>query len=109
MLGITFMIGLPLFGWWLIKMSRTFDRAVQIAQENQIDFGLFRFRGKTNTFFLLSDMRFVWWLLSRNYRGQNYPANLVATLDESRRYYLTLGVVTAGMFAIAFGYARLGH
>ncbi|MGB5470491.1 MAG: hypothetical protein WBM64_08755 [Woeseiaceae bacterium] len=88
MYGIAFIVLLPLFGWWLIRTTRSYERLVTVVNDNDVDLGFLSFRGKVNTFLLFSDVTFVLWLVRRKYVDQALPPVVVEALEESRRSYL---------------------
>ena len=46
MYGLAFLVLLPLFGWWLIRTTRSFDRLAAVVNENNTDLGFLSFRQK---------------------------------------------------------------
>lgn len=85
MLGIAFIVLLPLTGWWLIRSVRPYERLAQTVNEHDVDLGFHSFRGKATVFTLCSDPRFMAWLLLRKYRDQEFPAEVLEALDKARR------------------------
>ncbi len=83
MYGIAFLILLPLFGWWLIRTTRSFDRLAAVVNENNVDLGFLSFRQKTNAFLLFSDVRFVLWLARREYQSLEFPTAVIQALETS--------------------------
>ena len=110
MYGIAFIILLPLFGWWLIRTTRSYQRLVAVVNENGIELGFLSFRGKVNTFLLFSDVRFVLWLLRRKYQDREYSPAVSSAFDEARRSYLSVlfgfAVILWVFLAISFGASR---
>lgn len=103
MYGIAFIVLLPLFGWWLIRTTRSYERLVTVVNENNVDLGFLSFRGKVNTFLLFSDVNFILWLVRRKYAGRAYPSAVVEALEESRRSYLLVLVGFAAFMLIVIG------
>ena len=107
MYGIPFLILLPLFGWWLIRATRSFDRMAKVVNENGVDLGFLSLRGKTSALLLFSDVRFALWLARRKYQNLELPSAVTHALDEARRdYFLIAGVmalIVVTGFAIALG------
>ena len=103
MYGIAFIIALPLFGWWLIRATRSYDRLAAVVNENDVDLGFLSFRGKTNAFLLFSDIHFVLWLVRRKYEEREFPQSVGVALDEARRNYLMVLVGFAVFISLVIG------
>ena len=108
MYGIAFLVLLPLFGWWLIRATRSLDHLATVVNENGVDLGFLSLKGKTSALLLFSDIRFVIWLASRKYQGSNIPAAVTQALDEARRDYLLVTSVMALIAITGFAIALLG-
>ena len=107
MVSIVILIGLPILGWCLIKMARNFDQVVRIAHEIDVDFEFLKIQGTTNTLLLMSDVRFMKWLVYRRYRTKDYPKELLESLERARRSYLHMGIVFVAIFFVAFVYGQV--
>jgi len=103
MYGIAFIILLPLFGWWLIRTTRSYERLAVIVNENNIDLGFLSLKRKANVFFLFSDPNFVLWLVRRKYEERKYPQPVGDALDEARRSYLLVIVGFAAFILVIIG------
>ena len=109
MYGLAILILLPLFGWWLIRSTRSLDRLARVVNENNVDLGFLSLKRKTSAFLLFSDVRFVLWLVRRKYQSLDVPSAVSQALDEARRDYFlvtsVMGVIVIVGFAIAL-YSR---
>ena len=103
MYGIAFIILLPLFGWWLIRITRSYQRLITVVNENSIDLGFLSFKGGVNTFLLFSDVHFISWLVRRKYQDREFPVTVSSALDEARRSYLLVLVGFAAFLLLALG------
>jgi hypothetical protein len=101
MYGLAFLILLllPLFGWWLIRNSRSSDRLAKVVNESGVDLGFLSFKGKTSALLLFSDIRFVLWLVRRKYKNIDLPADITKALDDARRDYI-LGCTASALIVI---------
>ncbi len=111
MYGFAILILLPILGWWLIRSTRSLDRLARVINENGVDLGFLSLNGRTSAFLLLSDVRFVLWLVRRKYQSLDAPPVVSEALDKARRDYLlviaVMGMIVLAGFAIAMN-SRLG-
>ena len=98
-------IALPLLGWWLIRATRSWDRMAKVVNENGVNLGFLSIRGKSSAFLLMSDIRFVHWLLRRKYRSVDAPPVVIQALDDARRDYVLVITVMASIVLVSFAIA----
>lgn len=103
MLGIAIIILLPLFGWWLIRTTRSYERLVIVVNENNVDLGFLCSKGKANVFLLFSDLTFVLWLVRRKYAEREFPESVGDALENARRSYLLVIVGFAAFLLVILG------
>jgi hypothetical protein len=105
MYGIAFLVLLPLFGWWLIRATRSLDQLAKVVNENNVDLGFLSLKGKTSAFLMFSDVRFVLYLVRRKYQSLDVPHAVIQALDEARHDYVmvnsAMGLIILLGFAIA--------
>jgi membrane-anchored glycerophosphoryl diester phosphodiesterase (GDPDase) len=111
MFGVVFFILLLLFGWWLIRATRSLDRLATIVNENDVELGFKSIKGKTSALMLFADVRFVLWLVRRKYQSIDAPPVVTQALDDARRDYFIVTSVMALIVITGFAIAlnnRLG-
>lgn len=105
--GLSILVGLPLFGWWLIRATRSWNRLAKVMSDESTYFGFLHLKGRTSAVLLFSDVRFVFWLLRRKYRDHQSPPEVTKALEQARRDYirvnLVMGVIVVFGFIIAVG------
>lgn len=102
-------IALPLYGWWIIRATRSWDRLAKVVNENRVNLGFLSFKGKTGAFLLMSDIRFVHWLLRRRYRNIDVPLVVIQALDDARRDYVPVTSVMALIVLAGFAIPLSGR
>jgi len=107
--AVVVLIGLPLFGWWLIRTSRSMDRLADVLNRHKVDPGFLNRGGKVKTWLLFSDLRFVAWLLKRRYRDCDFPAEVHRALEEARESYARMMVASWVIAAIGVGAVLAGR
>jgi len=76
-----------------------------VVNENGVDLGFLRPKGKTGALLLFSDVRFVLWLARRKYQNLDLPSTVTHVLDEARRDYFLIVVVMAIIVVTGFAIA----
>jgi len=92
-LVISFVILLLLFGWWLIRTTRSIDSVATVIDKHNVSFDFLGYHGKTKAILLFSDARFVVWLIRKRYSNSGLPFSVSKALDEARRSYLLIVAV----------------
>jgi hypothetical protein len=96
-------LGLPLFGWWLIRTTRSIGYLATTINESNIDLGELRIGGKSRGWLLLADLRFVLFLVLKKYRHLNLPTVVEHALTKARKDYLTIVGVFTTITLVGFG------
>ncbi len=102
MLSISFVILLLLFGRWLIRATRSIDRVATVMDKHDVSFDFLGYQGNTKAILLFSDVRFIVWLIGKQYSNSGLPFSVSKALDEARRSYLSIVAVFSLIVFVGF-------
>ena len=101
MSAIVFLFALPLFGWWLVRTTRSFDQLAKVLNTHDTNLGFIGSSGHMSSFVLFSNVTFVWWLIRRGYETISVSTDVHSALAVARKSYLSMVVGMVVLLASA--------